>query len=280
MNPLSNIWLHPKTSAAGLLIAIVTITSVLSTQGITLGSVGSGSIVTLISGLAAALLGLLARDPQSAASEAGSTNKLGAWALIALVLSSSMAMTGCTQQQRVSVAQEIVNWTPALVSSVDTLGGVVEMLDPASAIIVAPVTAGINAFAPQFELAAKNYLANPNQTTLALLQSLVVQLQQNTNASLLAAGRIVNPKSQKTALTNINLVATIVNTLLGLVQSISNRAQIAQMALGVHVTLAQVQPYMDSDAMQAASLRVSRDLALNTIPTPKQFFAAEASVGF
>jgi len=112
------------------------------------------------------------------------------------------------------------------------------------------------------------------------LQSLVVQLQQNTNASLLAAGRIVNPKSQKTALTNINLVATIVNTLLGLVQSISNRAQIAQMALGVHVTLAQVQPYMDSDAMQAASLRVSRDLALNTIPTPKQFFAAEASVGF
>ena len=65
MNPISNIWNHPKTSATGLLIGVITIASVFSQQGITLGTVGSGTMVTLISGLATALLGLLARDPAS-----------------------------------------------------------------------------------------------------------------------------------------------------------------------------------------------------------------------
>ncbi len=38
MNPLiTNIWNHPRTSAAGLLIAVVSIGGVLSQQGITLG---------------------------------------------------------------------------------------------------------------------------------------------------------------------------------------------------------------------------------------------------
>lgn len=86
MNPVSNIWNHPKTSAAGLLIAIVTVAGVLSQQGISLGKAGSGSVVSLISGLAAALLGLLARDPSDTPASSGTTAKLGAWALIALLL--------------------------------------------------------------------------------------------------------------------------------------------------------------------------------------------------
>ncbi len=65
MNPFSNVWNHPKTSAAGLLIAVVTIAGVLSQQGLTLGAAGSGTIVTLVSAIATALLGLLARDPSS-----------------------------------------------------------------------------------------------------------------------------------------------------------------------------------------------------------------------
>jgi hypothetical protein len=63
MNRISNIWNHPKTSAAGLLIAIVTIASVFLQQGITLGNVGSGTVVTFVAALATALLGLLAKDP-------------------------------------------------------------------------------------------------------------------------------------------------------------------------------------------------------------------------
>ena len=37
MNYLANIWKHPKTSAAGLLIAIMTVGGALSQQGITIG---------------------------------------------------------------------------------------------------------------------------------------------------------------------------------------------------------------------------------------------------
>jgi len=97
MNSISNIWNHPKTSAAGLLIAVATIASVLAQQGISLGAAGSGTVVTLVSGLATALLGMMARDPGAAASSsanapsagsvsAGSTAKLGVWALISLLL--------------------------------------------------------------------------------------------------------------------------------------------------------------------------------------------------
>jgi len=90
MNPISNVWNHPKTSAAGLLIAVVTIAGVLSQQGLTLGAAGSGTVVTLAGAIATALLGLLARDPGTESgresSAIGTTAKLGVWALIALLL--------------------------------------------------------------------------------------------------------------------------------------------------------------------------------------------------
>jgi hypothetical protein len=71
MNPLiANIWLHPRTSLAGLLIAVVSISGVLSQQGISLGKAGTGTVVTLATAIASVLLGLLARDP--AAAEASS----------------------------------------------------------------------------------------------------------------------------------------------------------------------------------------------------------------
>ncbi len=64
MNPLfANIWNHPRTSLGGLLIAVVSIGGVLSQQGISLGRAGTGTVVTLVTALASALLGLVARDP-------------------------------------------------------------------------------------------------------------------------------------------------------------------------------------------------------------------------
>jgi hypothetical protein len=63
MNTLSNIWNQPKTSITGLLIAIVTIAAALSQQGVNLGHAGTGTVITLISAIATALLGLLAKDP-------------------------------------------------------------------------------------------------------------------------------------------------------------------------------------------------------------------------
>ena len=65
MNLFSNALNHPRTSAAGLLIAVVSITGVLSQQGITLGKAGTGTVVSLVTAMASAVLGLLARDPGS-----------------------------------------------------------------------------------------------------------------------------------------------------------------------------------------------------------------------
>lgn len=76
MNPMSNIWQHPRTTLAGLLISTVTLAGVLSQQGITLGKAGTGSVVTLAGALATAFLGLVARDPspQPATSQSASSD--------------------------------------------------------------------------------------------------------------------------------------------------------------------------------------------------------------
>ena len=121
MNLISNIWKQPKTSLAGLLIAIIAIAGVLSQQGISLGTAGNGTVVALLSSLATALLGLLARDPSgddaTSSIQPGRGVKLGAWALICLLLH-SILVSGCSGA---SVAKDIVNWTPALESAVATV---------------------------------------------------------------------------------------------------------------------------------------------------------------
>jgi len=247
MNPISNIWNHPKTSAAGLLIATVTIASVLSQQGISLGQAGTGTVVTLASALATALLGLLARDPGST-STAGSTQKLGAWALIALLLPLPF-MGGCSGA---TVAQDIVHWTPALQSAVATVDSTAALLMPADAPIFSAATVGFDAASNLLVAQSKAYLANPNATTLAQLQAQVVALQQNVNAALLSAAKIVDPASQQHALNAISAVGTIVNAMLALVESISSKAQVAQMAAQSTIKLAQVRPYLDGS--QAARI--------------------------
>ena len=65
MNLFSNALNHPRTSAAGVLIAIASVAGVLSQQGITLGKAGTGTVVSLVTAMASAMLGLLARDPGS-----------------------------------------------------------------------------------------------------------------------------------------------------------------------------------------------------------------------
>ncbi len=53
------------------------------------------------------------------------------------------------------------------------------------------------------------------------------------------------PASQKHALAAIQAVGTIVNAILALVQSISSKAAVAQMAAHSGVKLAMVRPYLD-----------------------------------
>jgi hypothetical protein len=241
MNPLSNIWNHPKTSITGLLIAIVSIGGVLSGQGVTLGNVGSGTIVTLASALSTALLGLLARDPVTETSPVGSSAKLGAWALIALLLPLPF-LGGCSGA---SVAQDIVNWTPSLQSAVATVDSTASLLAPEDAPIFTAATIGFDAASNLLDTQAKAYLANPSASLLAQLQSQIVSLQQQVSGALLKSAKIANPASQQHALLAIQGVATIVTALLALVQSVSTKAAVAQMAAESTIKLATIRPYMD-----------------------------------
>jgi len=244
MNFISNIWKHPKTTAAGLLIAIVSVAGVLSQQGLSLGKAGTGTVVSLVSALATALLGLMAKDPQTAsegASAQGNTAKLGAWAMIALLLPLPW-MQGCTAK---GVAQDIVNWTPSLQSAVTTVDSTAALLAPADAPIFAAATAGFDAASNLLVAEAKAYLADPTAGALLQLQTMIVTLQQQVDSALLQAARIVNPSSQQHALAAIQGVGTIVSAILSLVQSISSKADVARMAADSGVKLAAVEPYLD-----------------------------------
>lgn len=253
MNFISNIWNHPKTSAAGLLIAVVTIAGVLSQQGITLGAAGTGTVVTLVGALASALLGLLAKDPgdtasQQASGSASQQSKLGAWALIALLLPLPF-MGGCSGS---TVAQDIVNWTPALESAVATVDSTGAVLAPADAPVFAAATAGFDAASELLTAQAKAYLADPSASTLQQMQNQIVVLQQQVNAALLQAARIVNPASQQHALAAIQAVGTVVSAILSLVQSVSSKAAVAQMAARATIKTAMVRPYLNGT--QAAGI--------------------------
>ncbi len=239
MNLISNIWNHPKTSAAGLLIGIVSISGVLSQQGITLGTAGTGTVVALVGGIATAILGLLAKDPGGETSSTGATAKLGAWALIALLLPLPF-VNGCSGK---TVAQDIVNWTPALESAVATVDSTAALLAPADAPIFTAATVGFDTAANLLVAQAKAYLANPSAGLLAELQAAVIALQQNVSAATLSALKIVDQKSQTMAMNAIDAVGTILNAMLALVISVSSKAQVAQMAAQSSIKLAQLRSY-------------------------------------
>jgi hypothetical protein len=246
MNPISNIWNHPRTSAAGVLIAVITVAGVLSQQGVTLGSAGAGTLVTLLSAIATALLGLLARDPgetgrERRANSAEEAARLGVWLLMLLLLPLPW-LEGCSGT---AVAQDIVNWTPALESAITTVDSTAALLAPADAPIFSVATIGFDAASNLLVAQAKAYLANPGAGVLAELQVQVVAFEQQVNGALLQAGKIVNPASQQHAQAAIQAVATIVIAILALVQSISNKAAVARMASQSNLKLAAVEPYLN-----------------------------------
>jgi len=284
----TNIWNHPKTSAAGLLIAVASVAGVLSQQGVTLGKVGTGTVVSLASALATALLGLMAKDPESAGQpvvaqaiqqvngSASQQAKLGAWMLIALLIPLPW-MQGCTAA---GVAENIVNWTPSLQSAVATVDSTAALLAPADAPIFAAATVGFDAASNLLVAQAKAYLANPSASVLAQLQNQIVSLQQQVNTALLQAARIVDQKSQQHALAAIQGVGTIVVAILSLVQSISSKAQVAQMAADSGVKLAAVEPYLNENrAAEIVAMHYGEPVEVARAQVA-QVAQAEMSAGF
>lgn len=151
-------------------------------------------------------------------------------------------MTGCSGA---TVAQDIVNWTPALQSAVATVDSTAALLAPADAPIFTAATIGFDAASNLLVAQARAYLANPSAGTLAQIQTQIVTFQQQVNAALLQAAKIVDPASQKHALAAVQAVATIGGVILSLVESISGKAAVAQMAERSNIKLATVRPYLD-----------------------------------
>ena len=276
MNSISNIWNHPKTSVAGLLIATVSIAGVLSQQGVNLGHAGSGTVVTLVSAIATALLGLIAKDPAAATTSSTSATRLGAWALIALLLPLPFS-TACSG---VSVAQDIVNWTPTLQSAVATVDSTAALLAPADAPIFTAATIGFDVASNLLVTQAKAYLANPTAGLLAQIQTQIVAFQQQVNSSVLQAAKIVDPASQKHALSAIQAVATVVSAMLSLVQSVSSKAAVAQMAAHSNIKLAAVEPRLDpSQSARIVAGHYSEPIATAHMQVA-QAARSQASAGF
>ena len=170
--------------------------------------------------------------------------RAGVLLLALAVVIGTLPIMGCNAATSANVAQDVVNWTPALVTAVAVIDATASVLDPASARIFAAATTGIDAASSALVVQAKAYLAKPNASTLAQLQAQIVTLQQQVNTSLLESARIVNPVSQQKALTDLNAVATVVNAILSLVQSVSSPTSVAQMSAASTIKLATVRPLL------------------------------------
>jgi hypothetical protein len=194
--------------------------------------------------IATALLGLLAKDPGSAAVPVGTnvnpTQKLGAVMLISLLVSAPFQV-GCSAA---SVAQDIVNWTPTIVSTANVVSTTVAALDPSivDKAAIAAATATFDVAAQTLSNQAAAYLAHPSQTLIQAIQTQVSTFQQSVNAALLTAARITNPASQQQVLLAIQALAVGVNAVLALVASITHSTAAASASA---VKIAAVAPLLD-----------------------------------
>lgn len=175
-----------------------------------------------------------------------------------------VAVTGCNGP---SVAQQIVNWTPTIVSAANVVASSVAILDPQDQVIIASSVSMFDAGANLVSNGAAAYLANPGQTTLQALETQVTTFQGQVNTALLAAAKITNPANQQRIMLEIQAVSVGVNAILALLVGIKGSSVTPASASVVRI--AQVMPLMDrnltvkmvaehyQESQTVASMRVS-----------------------
>lgn len=235
-----------------------------------------GIVLTFIFAVLRIWVGLLQGDappnpPSGPPTASAPAVKVGAL-MLCVVLISGLFSSGCSG---VTVAQDIVNWTPALQSAVATVDTAASLLAPADAPIFAAATVGFDALSNQIVAQAKAYLANPTATLLQQLQAQVITFQQSVNAGLLKLAGIKDAASQQHALAALNGVATIINTIFGLVAGIKGNT-VAAAATAKTVSLNAVMPYLDrkqAAALLAAHYRESNAQAYAQLDAGQQLLA-------
>jgi hypothetical protein len=136
-----------------------------------------------------------------------------------------------------------VTWTPTIASAANLVAQSVSALEPQDKLIIAESVSMFATGSNLISTQAAAYLANPNQTTLAALETQVTTFQSQVNTALLQAARIVNPNSQQNILLEIQGVAVGVNAVLALLVNI--KGSTVTPASATAVKLAQVMPLMD-----------------------------------
>lgn len=166
---------------------------------------------------------------------------LGAWALVSLLLLATV--TGCSGT---SVAQDIVNWTPTIVSTATTVGSVVASLDPKDAALITVSVTGFNAAANLLSSQAQTYLNNPGASALQQLQAQVLTFQQNVNAALLQAAKIVDPGSQQKVIAAIQSLATGLTAILALIATIKGNTLTPGVVVAP-IKVSQIEPLLNHE---------------------------------
>lgn len=157
-------------------------------------------------------------------------------ASIVCLWASMITTTGCNGT---TVAQDIVNWNPTIQSTAATVAAAVSILQPQDALIVAAALAGFKGAGDLAVAQANAYLANPGASTLQLLQSAVVAFEQQINASLLAAARIIDPKSQQIVVAALGAVGAAINAVLALIAGIKGNT-LSAMGVNAPIKISQV----------------------------------------
>ena len=157
-------------------------------------------------------------------------------ASIVCLWASMITTTGCNGT---TVAQDIVNWNPTIQSTAATVAAAVSILQPQDALIVAAALAGFQGAGDLAVAQANAYLANPGASTLQLLQSAVVAFEQQINASLLAAARIIDPKSQQIVVAALGAAGAAINAVLALIAGIKGNT-LSAMGVNAPIKISQV----------------------------------------
>lgn len=157
-------------------------------------------------------------------------------ASIVCLWASMITTTGCNGT---TVAQDIVNWNPTIQSTAATVAAAVSILQPQDALIVAAALAGFKGAGDLAVAQANAYLANPGASTLQLLQSAVVAFEQQINASLLAAARIIDPKSQQIVVAALGAAGAAINAVLALIAGIKGNT-LSAMGVNAPIKISQV----------------------------------------
>jgi multisubunit Na+/H+ antiporter MnhF subunit len=131
-----------------------------------------------------------------------------------------------------------------------TRADAVSILQPQDALIVAAALAGFKGAGDLCVAEANAYLANPGASTLQLLQAAVVAFEQQINASLLAAARIVDTKSQQMVIAALDAAGTAINAVLALIAGIKGNTLTATAAsLKAPIKLNKVRRFYDPNAV-------------------------------